>query len=134
MAKTGAPRPARARRRDRHKSGVQPGARPRAGELTHAGGGGNSEAQNGEGGAEEGSWEALGIGPALSAHVRASGFVTPTSVQAAAIPPAVAGRDVMVRASTGSGKTLCFLLPIADDLGGREPRVKREGEGDGGVG
>lgn len=44
------------------------------------------------------------------------GFVQPTPVQSAAIPPALAGRDVVATAQTGTGKTLAFLLPVIDSL------------------
>src|SRR5690606_24078460 len=40
------------------------------------------------------------------------GFTEPTPVQAQAIPLALAGRDLLVNAATGSGKTAAFLLPI----------------------
>jgi ATP-dependent RNA helicase RhlE len=43
-------------------------------------------------------------------------FVTPTPVQAKAIPPALAGSDVVATAQTGTGKTLAFLLPVMDKL------------------
>ena len=44
------------------------------------------------------------------------GFARPTPVQAEAIPPALAGRDVLASAMTGSGKTAAFLLPIVHQL------------------
>lgn len=44
------------------------------------------------------------------------GFVKPTQVQADAIPPGLAGSDVLACASTGSGKTAAFLLPILNKL------------------
>jgi len=44
------------------------------------------------------------------------GFVRPTPIQADAIPPALAGRDVLASAATGSGKTAAFLLPILHQL------------------
>ena len=44
------------------------------------------------------------------------GFVQPTPVQSEAIPPALAGRDVVATAQTGTGKTLAFLLPVIQSL------------------
>ena len=44
------------------------------------------------------------------------GFVQPTLVQSEAIPPALAGRDVVATAQTGTGKTLAFLLPVIQSL------------------
>jgi ATP-dependent RNA helicase RhlE len=52
------------------------------------------------------------------AAVEAAGFVTPTPVQARALPPALAGRDLIATAATGTGKTLAFVLPIVDRLAG----------------
>jgi ATP-dependent RNA helicase DDX10/DBP4 len=43
-------------------------------------------------------------------------FVKLTDVQRASIPHAIAGRDVVVCARTGSGKTLCYLIPIIERL------------------
>ena len=43
-------------------------------------------------------------------------FVTPTPVQAAAIPQAIAGKDVLATAQTGTGKTLAFVIPIMEHL------------------
>ena len=47
-----------------------------------------------------------------------AGFEHPTPIQAQAIPPALAGRDVIGTAATGTGKTAAFLLPIIDRLAG----------------
>jgi ATP-dependent RNA helicase RhlE len=44
------------------------------------------------------------------------GFSTPTPVQAAAVPPALQGKDVLATAQTGTGKTLAFLLPMMEQL------------------
>src|ERR1039457_6608618 len=43
-------------------------------------------------------------------------FSTPTPVQAAAIPQALAGKDVLATAQTGTGKTLAFLVPVIEHL------------------
>src|SRR5436190_7418228 len=56
------------------------------------------------------------ISPYLQRKLAASGFITPTPVQAAAIPEALQGKDVLATAATGTGKTLAFLLPIFENL------------------
>src|ERR1700692_1211881 len=43
-------------------------------------------------------------------------FTTPTPVQAAAIPQALEGKDVLATAQTGTGKTLAFVIPIMEQL------------------
>jgi ATP-dependent RNA helicase RhlE len=48
-----------------------------------------------------------------------AGFEHPTPIQARAIPPALAGRDVIGLAATGTGKTAAFLLPILERLAGQ---------------
>src|SRR5262249_21737340 len=49
-------------------------------------------------------------------RLAAAEFVTPTEVQAAAIPQALTGKDVLATAQTGTGKTLAFLCPIIEKL------------------
>jgi len=58
----------------------------------------------------------LSVSPSLKERLKASQFVTPTPVQAAAIPQALAGTDVIATAQTGTGKTLAFLIPVAETL------------------
>jgi ATP-dependent RNA helicase RhlE len=58
----------------------------------------------------------LKLHPSLLKSIRELGFSRPTPVQADAIPPAMAGRDVLACAQTGSGKTAAFLLPILHNL------------------
>jgi ATP-dependent RNA helicase RhlE len=50
----------------------------------------------------------------LKTRLDANKFLTPTPVQAGAIPPALEGRDVLATAQTGTGKTLSFLIPIVE--------------------
>ena len=61
----------------------------------------------------------LGLHPDLLRGVRELGFTRPTPIQEAAIPPALAGRDVLAGAMTGSGKTAAFILPILHRLAGK---------------
>ena len=65
------------------------------------------------------AFAAFGLHPELLAGIAALGFVRPTAIQTDAIPPAMAGRDVLACAMTGSGKTAAFLLPILNQLMGR---------------
>jgi ATP-dependent RNA helicase RhlE len=58
----------------------------------------------------------LELHPSLIKGVKELGFARPTPIQADAIPAAVAGRDVLACAMTGSGKTAAFLLPILHHL------------------
>ncbi|HTJ25019.1 MAG TPA: DEAD/DEAH box helicase [Candidatus Limnocylindria bacterium] len=62
------------------------------------------------------TFDSLGLSPAILASVRALGFTTPTPVQAAAIPPALAGKDVLASAQTGTGKTAAFGIPLIERL------------------
>jgi ATP-dependent RNA helicase RhlE len=68
----------------------------------------------------------LGLEPGLLSAVAAHGYDTPTPIQAQAIPPVLAGRDLLAGAQTGTGKTAAFVLPLLQLLGaasGRAPRV-----------
>ncbi|MBE3134277.1 MAG: DEAD/DEAH box helicase [Acidobacteria bacterium] len=67
----------------------------------------------------------LKLHPSLSKGLKELGFARPTPVQSAAIPPAMAGRDVLASAMTGSGKTAAFLLPILHRLIDRPRGVTR---------
>ena len=61
--------------------------------------------------------------PLLKA-VSEAGYETPSPIQAAAIPPVLAGRDLMGCAQTGTGKTAAFALPMLDRLTANAPRRK----------
>ncbi len=58
----------------------------------------------------------LSLCPLLEANLSRNGFVTPTAIQAAAIGPALSGKDLVATAQTGTGKTLAFVLPIIQSL------------------
>lgn len=57
------------------------------------------------------SFQSLGVSPSLLSTLEKIGFQAPTPVQIAALPKALEGRDLMVSAQTGSGKTAAFMLP-----------------------
>ena len=67
----------------------------------------------------------LKLHPDLLRGIKELGFTRATPIQEAAIPPALAGRDVLACAMTGSGKTAAFLLPILHKLIGRPRGVTR---------
>jgi superfamily II DNA/RNA helicase len=58
------------------------------------------------------SFEALGVPAALARVLADKGITTPTPIQAATLPDSLAGRDVLGRGRTGSGKTYAFVLPV----------------------
>jgi ATP-dependent RNA helicase RhlE len=62
------------------------------------------------------AFSALNLHPSLLQAIKDLGFVRPTGIQGEAIPPAMAGRDLLACAQTGSGKTASFLLPIVHNL------------------
>lgn len=66
---------------------------------------------------------AIGVPDRVVKILGVDGVVEPTAVQAAVIPDALAGGDVLGRARTGSGKTLAFGLPILTTLHGRKSRA-----------
>jgi ATP-dependent RNA helicase RhlE len=65
----------------------------------------------------------LQLHPSLVKATEELGYVRPTSIQGDSIPPALAGRDLLACAATGSGKTAAFMLPILNRLMDR-PRGK----------
>ncbi|MBF8673550.1 DEAD/DEAH box helicase [Pseudomonas fulva] len=81
------------------------------------------------------SFASLGLSEALVRAIEAAGYTQPTPVQQRAVPAVLQGRDLMVAAQTGTGKTGGFALPILERLfpaghpdksqrhGPRQPRV-----------
>jgi ATP-dependent RNA helicase DeaD len=67
------------------------------------------------------TFEALGLGTELVNELASLGYEEPTPIQKAAIPPLLAGRDLLGQAATGTGKTAAFALPILQLVGGTKP-------------
>ena len=65
------------------------------------------------------SFQRLGLSEALLHDLNKVGFHEPTPIQAQAIPPGLAGRDVLGCAQTGTGKTAAFVIPMIERLAGR---------------
>ena len=63
--------------------------------------------------------------PDLLRGLKDLGFSRATPIQADAIPPALAGRDLLACAMTGSGKTAAFLLPLLHKLMAKSRRTTR---------
>src|SRR5713226_8342564 len=63
-----------------------------------------------------GRFSEMAISPYMKERLAAARFSTPTPVQAAAIPQALEGKDVLATAQTGTGKTLAFLIPVIEQL------------------
>ena len=66
----------------------------------------------------------LGLTAPILKALTQEGYTDPTPIQRKAIPPALAGRDVLGCAQTGTGKTCAFATPILQRLSGRVPRPR----------
>ena len=75
--------------------------------------------------AAEVSFRDLALSDCMLAAIEAAGYTTATPIQAQAIPPLLAGRDVLGQAQTGTGKTAAFALPMLQriDLAQQHPQV-----------
>jgi ATP-dependent RNA helicase RhlE len=75
------------------------------------------------------SFASLGLSEALVRAIEAAGYTQPTPVQQRAVPAVLQGRDLMVAAQTGTGKTGGFALPILERLfpGGHPDKSQRHG-------
>jgi len=71
------------------------------------------------------SFSTLGLSPAVLEAINKVGYEAPSPIQAEAIPPLLAGRDVLGQAQTGTGKTAAFALPALSrlDLEKRHPQI-----------
>ena len=73
------------------------------------------------------SFDALGLIPELLSATERAGYSEPTPIQQFAIPPGLAGRDILAGAQTGTGKTAAFALPLLQHLdarAGNKPRLR----------
>jgi ATP-dependent RNA helicase RhlE len=70
-------------------------------------------------------FKALGLAPAILQAVQEAGYTEPTPIQVAAIPPILAGQDLIGIAQTGTGKTAAFTLPILTRLAAQTPPRRR---------
>ena len=74
-------------------------------------------------------WVPLDLSPRMISSIAKLKFTKPTLIQAQAIPPIMAGHDVIGKASTGSGKTLAFGIPLVEAwLRAEETRKQSKGE------
>ncbi|WP_420312884.1 DEAD/DEAH box helicase [Streptomyces sp. YS-B37] len=71
------------------------------------------------------SFDQLGLPPALVETMTGLGVTEPFPIQAATLPGALEGRDVLGRARTGSGKTLAFGLALLVRISGKRAEPKR---------
>ncbi len=71
------------------------------------------------------SFSSLGLAAPVLEAVNAAGYEAPSPIQAEAIPPLIAGRDVLGQAQTGTGKTAAFALPALSrlDLAIKQPQI-----------
>lgn len=64
------------------------------------------------------TFDHFGLSPEILRAVSEQGYQIPTPIQEQAIPLVLAGRDLMGRAQTGTGKTAAFALPMLERLKG----------------
>lgn len=70
-------------------------------------------------------FDSLKLIPTITKNVKDKGYTKPTPIQAKAIPPLVAGHDLLGIAQTGTGKTAAFSLPILNRLGRNRVKIKK---------
>ena len=71
------------------------------------------------------SFKDLGLSEAVLHDITKAGYTEPTPIQAQAIPPGLAGRDVLGCAQTGTGKTAAFVVPMVERLAGKSEGFPR---------
>lgn len=79
------------------------------------------------------TFEEIGVGQTLRSKLKKLGFVKPSSIQATAAPEILDGKNVIVNAETGTGKTLAYALPILEKLQKNHNNVEGDGQPQGPV-
>src|SRR3982751_1017261 len=70
------------------------------------------------------SFATLALGPAMQENLHRLGYLEMTPIQAASLPPALLGKDLIAQAKTGSGKTAAFALALLANLNARRFAVQ----------
>jgi ATP-dependent RNA helicase DeaD len=73
--------------------------------------------------AAAGGFAELGLAPGLCRALSGLGYEEPTPIQRAAVPPLLAGRDLVGQAATGTGKTAAFALPVLQRISARSEQA-----------
>src|SRR5512133_1408164 len=69
-------------------------------------------------------FDTLPLAPATLANLERLGYLEMTAIQAASLPPALLGKDIIAQAKTGSGKTAAFALTLLANLNARRFAVQ----------
>ena len=72
------------------------------------------------------SFGTLPLSPATLANLQRLGYLEMTPIQAASLPAALLGKDLIAQAKTGSGKTAAFALTLLASLNGYAPQLAVE--------
>ena len=72
------------------------------------------------------SFDEFQFHPQILAGIKACGYTSPTPIQREAMPPILAGRDILGLAQTGTGKTAAFVLPLLQRIYSLAQRKQRE--------
>ncbi|MDO8386312.1 MAG: ATP-dependent RNA helicase DbpA [Polaromonas sp.] len=75
-------------------------------------------------GAASTDFSSLPLNPAMQANLQTLGYLAMTPIQAASLPLALAGKDIIAQAKTGSGKTAAFAIPLLANLNARRCAVQ----------
>jgi ATP-dependent RNA helicase RhlE len=71
------------------------------------------------------TFDSFGLAAPIAQALKNAGFLKPTPIQAGALPPGLAGKDVLGIAQTGTGKTAAFALPILQQMAANPIRPRR---------